>query len=47
MKNVKKAKKKGHTFLPELYKDKFDSKTGDAKRQKLPRPISAVDISST
>jgi hypothetical protein len=47
IKNVKHAKKKRQTFLPELYKDKFDSKTGDAKRQKLPRPISPVDTSST
>jgi hypothetical protein len=39
VKQVKKANKKGYTYLPELYKDKFDGQAGGAKRQKLPRPI--------
>jgi hypothetical protein len=40
VKNVKKANKKGLTYLPELYKDTYDSATGEIKRQKLPRPLS-------
>lgn len=33
VKQVKKANKKGYTYLPELYKDKFDGQAGGAKRK--------------
>jgi hypothetical protein len=42
VKQVKKAHKKGYTYQPELYKDRFDSQAGGVKRQKLPRPKSPV-----
>ena len=46
-KRVREANKKGYTYQPELYKDKFNSKTKVTQRQKLPRPIGAVNASST
>ena len=39
VKHVKKANKKGYTYQPELYKDRFDGQAGGVKRQELPRPI--------
>jgi hypothetical protein len=42
VKQVKKAHKKGYTYQPELYKDRFDGQAGGVKRQKLPRPKSPV-----
>ena len=39
VKQVKKANKKGYTYQPELYKDRFDGQAGGVKRQKLPRSI--------
>ena len=46
VKNVRKANNKGLTFLPELYKDSYNSATGKIKRQRLPRPRSPVISSS-